>query len=377
MPDYHAQLVRIKAKLPLAREADPQLKVFGANGHKYHTAGPVPENHLRTLEQQYGIELPADYRQFLREIGPGAGPFYGLYAPGSHLGMLDTTPAVALPRPSPLRPRLSAAEWTVLTQPFEDDDMSDADYQLETDRLFAGIWPLGTQGCSYYHGLLLHGEHRGRVVNLDVERGQPKFAYEANFLDWYERWLDEVINGTLLRDGPSWFGYQRGGTEAELLAGYRAAPNPTEQEEYLIGLARLPAASTATAQVLAAACASTYPAVARQALAMLTKFDYQQARPRLKSLWPGDSLLVYKLLNWYAKPYAEEWVAELQATFALPDPHQELFSFATYVAQECTTDLSAAIQPWLKHPKLGAQAEYTLREIAGKRRLWERVRPGK
>ena len=383
MPDYHAQLARLKAKLPQARAADLQLKVFGAKGHKYRITGPVAEGDLQAFEQRYGVELPADYRQFMREIGPGAGPFYGLYAPGTHANALCGQPETLLRQPSRWHPRMSTAEWDALTLPFEDEEMPDADYERETDALFAGLLPIGSQGCTYYHALVLAGPHRGRVVNLDVERYLPRFAYETNFLDWYERWLDETIDGTLLRDGPTWFGYQRGGTEAQLAAGFRAATDPTEQAEYLMGFIRLAAADPATVALLAEASASPHPGVARQALALLTKFDYQRARPLLKALWASDPLRVYELLHWYAKPHAEEWVPELQATLTAPEVSNRLFDFATYVAEACATDLSALIRPWVAHPnqKLGKQAAYVLQKMASRPkpqqrlwRFWERMR---
>jgi hypothetical protein len=77
-----------------------------------------------------------------------------------------------------------------------------------------------------YHGLVVTGPHTGRVVNFDQEcSGPPVFAFELDFLGWYERWLDEVIDGDLFQKGPSWFGYTRGGPESELLAGCRQRPD--------------------------------------------------------------------------------------------------------------------------------------------------------
>ena len=175
----------------------------------------------------------------MQEIGPGAGPFYGLYNPCQHAADL-VTDSQALQQPSHWKPSMSGEEWTALTLPFEPECMSDADFEQAPDALFAGLLPLGTQGCTYYHALVVSGQYQGRVVNLDEERCQPRFAYESNFLDWYERWLDEILDGTLLRDGSTWFGYQRGGTEDELLAGFQAAADPKQQREYLVGLTRLP-----------------------------------------------------------------------------------------------------------------------------------------
>ena len=89
----------------------------------------------------------------------------------------------------------------------DDEEMSDEEFDKEMGNIFSGILPIGSQGCTYLHGIILNGKHKGKVVNLDISRQKPKFTYENNFLDWYERWLDEVISEELLKDGPSWFGY--------------------------------------------------------------------------------------------------------------------------------------------------------------------------
>lgn len=376
MPDYHAQIVRIKTKLPQAQAADSQYQVFGADGHRYRTKGPIPAPDLLALEQRYGISLPDDYRLFLQEVGPGAGPFYGLYDPRQHAADL-VTDLQALRQPSQWKPNMSEEEWDALTLPFEPEDMSDADFEQETDALFAGLLALGTQGCTYYHALVVSGEYRGRVVNLDEERNLPKFAYESNFLDWYERWLDEILDGTLLGKRAGWFGYRRGGTEAELVAGFRAATTSQQQREYLIGLTRLLAVSPATLDQLTHACTSPDAEVSVQALQCLTQFDYSRARLLLKARWLTDPLGVAQFVHWYAKEHAEDWVTEIITVFTTPNPDPELFDFATYLAQNCATDLTKLIQPFIMHPNpmLSKQAAYIVQKMAENQpSIWQCIR---
>ena len=376
MPDYHAQIARIRTKLPQAQAADPQHKVFGADGHQYQTTGPVPAADLLALEQRYGISLPDDYRLFMQEIGPGAGPFYGLYDPRQHAADLVTNPQ-AMQQPSQWKPNMSDEEWATLILPFAPDDMSDADFEQATDALFAGLLALGTQGCTYYHALVVSGYYRGRVVNLDEERYLPRFAYESNFLDWYERWLDEILDGTLMGERAGWFGYRRGGTEAELMAGFQTAPDPEQQREFLLGLTRLPAVSSATLDQLIQASASPDPEISLQAIQCLTQFDYARARPLLKAVWPTEPLRVAKFVYWYAKDHAEDWVTEISSVFTTPNPDPELFNFSTYLAQTCVTDLTPLIQPFINHPdsKLSKQAVYIIPKIAENRpSVWQRIR---
>lgn len=376
MLSYHVQIARIKSKLTQAQAADSQYKVFGASGHRYRIAGPVPAPDLLALEQRYNIKLPDDYRLFMQEIGPGAGPFYGLYDPRQHAADLVTN-SQALGQPSHWKPDMSEEEWAALTLLFEPEYMSADDFEQATDALFAGLLALGTQGCTYYHALVVSGQYRGRVVNLDEERCQPRFAYESNFLDWYERWLDEILDGTLLGERAGWFGYRRGGTEAEIMTGFRTATDSQKQYEYLVGLTRLPAVSPATLDQLIQAYASPNAEVSLQALQCLTQFDYSRARPLLKERWAITPLRVLQLVHWYAKEYAEDWVPEIQTVFKTANPTPKLFDFASYLAKTCSTDLTPLLRPFVNHPnpQLSNQAVYSIRQIAESRpTIWQRIR---
>jgi hypothetical protein len=216
---------------------------------------------------------------------------------------------------------------------------------------------------------VVSGEYRGRVVNLDEERNLPKFTYESNFLDWYERWLDAIPDCTLLREGPTWFGYQRGGTEAELMAGFRAATDPKQQREFLLGLTRLPSVSSDTLNQLIQTTASPDPALRLQAIQCLTQFDYSRARPFLKALWPTEPLHVAKYVYWYDKEHTGDWVPEIRTVFTTASPDPELFDFASYLAKTCATDLTLLIRPFINHPdsRLNKQAIYIIQKIAENR----------
>ncbi|MCO6508870.1 MAG: hypothetical protein J6578_08805 [Snodgrassella sp.] len=63
----------------------------------------------------------------------------------------------------------------------------------------------------------MQGEHTGKVVNLSFDHQLPTFTFEDNFLDWYERWLDEVISGKLSNRESGWFGHTVAGSEKQLL----------------------------------------------------------------------------------------------------------------------------------------------------------------
>jgi len=220
---HSEQIERIKFKLSVAKKKDIGLKVFGAKDHKYKVGKAASEEKINNFEKEYSIELPLCYRSFLAEIGNGgisyrnssAGPYYGIFSLGSDIDELVENPSKYLSKQCILTPSITDEEWKELNRKIdENEDISDEDYDIERGKIFGGVLPIGSQGCSYIHAIILNGNHKGRVLNLDLDWQKPRFTYEDNFLDWYERWLDEVILG-VLHDSPSWFGY--GERESKIL----------------------------------------------------------------------------------------------------------------------------------------------------------------
>ena len=255
------QLQRIQQKLAQAKAADKDLEVFGASSHKYHLNPPVSEAEVLAFEEKYGISLPEDYRAFVQTIGDinaqkletMAGPYYGLSAFGTQVDdLLYEGSEIYLKAPCALSPDMTKEEWEALSDPLlmseEDDEDFEEDeeegyvievednYIEECGKVFGGLLPLGSQGCTYYHALVLNGKYAGRVVNVDLDLAQPKFAFEINFLDWYERYLDEVISGQLLDDRPTWFGYHRGEAAEVLLNEYQHTTDRKTQTNCLDGV---------------------------------------------------------------------------------------------------------------------------------------------
>lgn len=213
-----SQIARIKLKLSIAKKIDSKREVFGASDHKYRLGTPLSEEEIVSFEKAHSITLPECYRVFLKRIGNGgvsyrksaAGPFYGIYPLGGDVDELVENPKRVLKNKVIISPKHTEKELKSMFSIFENlDEMSDEEYDLATEKIFSGILPIGSQGCSCLHAILLNGEYKGRVVNLDLNMEIPHFSYEDNFLDWYERWLDEVISKYLISDRPTWFGYEK------------------------------------------------------------------------------------------------------------------------------------------------------------------------
>ena len=75
-----AWMKRILKLLEQAKAKDPYFDRFGARSHQYKLSAPVSEEKIQEFEEQNGVQLPEEYRNFLMLIGNGgAGPYYGLY----------------------------------------------------------------------------------------------------------------------------------------------------------------------------------------------------------------------------------------------------------------------------------------------------------
>lgn len=222
MDKLNSQISRINEKLKLARLKDSKFKAFGSSSHQYKIGKPLHEKTIKNFEEKYNIILPASYKSFLSKIGNGgrklsghensnsaAGPFYGIFALGESVDIIIPYPYDYLSQMPSISPDTTEEEWNNLTKKINDDEIGDKEYDEELGKIYSGILPIGSQGCTYYHGILLNGKHKGKVVNIDLDCLKPKFTFENNFLDWYERWLDETISGELLKDDSMWFGYSK------------------------------------------------------------------------------------------------------------------------------------------------------------------------
>jgi hypothetical protein len=77
----------IRSALQLLRDGGASESVFGAKRHKFVANPCLSEREIIEFETTHGLSLPADYRNFLMNVGNGgAGPAYGLFK----LGEMDS-----------------------------------------------------------------------------------------------------------------------------------------------------------------------------------------------------------------------------------------------------------------------------------------------
>ena len=368
------QLIRIQQKLAQAKEADKKLEVFGADAHQYHLNPPVSEEKVRAFEEKYGLQLPECYRAFMLTIGDAkakksdfiAGPYYGLYAFGTSLdSLLYEKIETYLKAPCNLSPDMTKEEWETLSDPLlpseEDEEDDDDKYFAERAKVFGGLLPLGSQGCTYEHALVLNGKYAGRVVNIDLELAQPKFAFETNFLDWYERYLDEVISGQLLDDRPTWFGYHRGEPTEVLLTEYEHTTDRKTQTDCLDGVyhKRPPLSEKVLDRI------ETLISLNNEdrdfLIEILCQSSYERAKPYLQTLVTEKPKKVFQYIWWYAQDHCADWVPAVKEH--LPTiTDEETFNFATYLLTEATDNFEEDILPFTNNvnPRIRLTAYYTL-----------------
>jgi HEAT repeats/SMI1 / KNR4 family (SUKH-1) len=194
---------RILQKLQQARQR--KLSCFGSNSHGFRLNHPLSEADLQAFETSHNIRLPDDYRMFLAHAGNGgAGPYYGIFPLDKWDDfadwVVDEKPDNFLSLPCPLHSKMD------LTEDWEDGFVEGTAYQ--------GTLSLGSQGCTYAMQLIVSGSAVGQVIYVDADGQIPYIIREPDFLSWYERWLDELLQGYKLE----WFGYGISGDEDRFLS---------------------------------------------------------------------------------------------------------------------------------------------------------------
>lgn len=276
------RIKRILEKLEQVRQKG--LTCFGADSHRFRLHPPIDEAALSHFEEEHHINLPNDYRSFLKLAGNGgAGPYYGIYKLDEWKDFIDWTsdevPTDILALPCPLHPQMSR----------------EADWESQFRNCvspYQGMISIGSQGCTYAMGLIVTGEYASRVVYLDADGQSPYVVREPDFLSWYERWLDELLGGNDMLC----FGYGVGGDESHLLQLLR--DNLTSDEdrvEATNAVGRLPHISQHAQVVICDLLRHHVPGVRAGACAAVEKFAVADAKAIIPTLLNDESSMVRKV----------------------------------------------------------------------------------
>ncbi|PBJ07290.1 SMI1/KNR4 family protein [Flavobacterium sp. ACN6] len=370
-----SQIERIKKKLILAKDTDSDFEVFAADSHNYVVGEAVPNENILKFESDYNISLPECYKAFLMHIGNGgmsyeksaAGPGYGIFPFGKNIAeFVYSNPENSLKQDCKIHPEMSDDFWKELNKKI-DGDISDEDFEDELGEIFAGILPIGTEGCTYYYGLILNGEFKGRVVNIDVDRRKPYFAFESDFLDWYERWLDE-ITAENANDDNDLFNHTLGGVVTHILEVYKSADDEEIKLECLFAILKKKKIVSQTLDILEKEYKSSKDKIQKKLLQILTKFDYNRAYPYLMEFAKEDTLSVFQFVFWYAKDRSTDWLEFIQENIERIND-EETFQFCTYLLKEMKLDYGVMIVPFAfnENEEIRRQLYYSLGQLENKK----------
>lgn len=371
------QINRIKKKLSQVKAIDKDLDVFGADAHEYGIGNCVTIDEVRAFEKKHNIVLPESYTLFVTQIGNGnildygycggaAGPYYGIFPFGEMLDELGTGYNNAhLANPCIVTPEMEEEQWSelmkeVYPETSDDNEQSDEEYYRLQSKVYGGLLPIGTQGCAISTALVLNGPNAGRIVYCGNDE-KPIYAYESNFLDWYERWLDEIISGDLLAEGAGWFGYSKGGKIEDLWNQYKVANDKEEKLSLIRGLICKREISNIILKEIVEELKVSSVGLALELARLVAKYDYNMAKESLFALVEENLLHVVQSVYWYAKEHSLEWFALLsQKMKAIKD--LETFNFCSYLLKETGKDYGYLLESALmsENQQIKAYAFYAL-----------------
>lgn len=348
MNPFSEQAARIRKKILQAAKVDTNFQVFGASSHRYVLNPPVSEAKVLQFEAQYRIQLPACYRTFLTEVGNGgAGPFYGIYPLGKDINEFCYDESFDFLRNDcMLYPKMTDEYWDAFVNKLENED--DAPYETLAGVVFGGLLPIGHQGCTYYHVLVLNGIWEGKVVNMDYDLQKPKFTFDDNFLDWHERWLDEIIIPDLRRNEGYWFGYTLGGSVEQLWNQYKNSSDQIFQEDCLIAINRLAHLSKAILALLENEFLNDKGKFKRLLLQILCEQHHPKIKVYLTEYAKTDFSEVAGLIHHHFKKQSADYLDLIKEHIGTVNDGMT-FSYCCFVLQKMKRDYGLIILPFASH----------------------------
>lgn len=194
----------LPASLRHLRRREDEFVIFGAYTHLYRSQ-PQDEAEVAAVEADLGIEFPADYRDFLCQVGAGAGPYHGLMDMAELWDWAeDMKPAEEFPFTKADADRVHR-EWR--------DWLRDPDggwfkgIEVRSAEL-PGCVAISEQGCGGFTMLVTTGELAGSLWDMDewgwmtahtARSGRPSpdeaidLGPTPTFTAWYEAWLTESL----------------------------------------------------------------------------------------------------------------------------------------------------------------------------------------
>ncbi len=253
------QVNRIKEKMPKALICDMNFTNFGAKNHKYIWNKPCSEEDLKKFEKENLVEIPRSYRIFLSAISNG-GPFFGcgLYS------LEDIRIYGNIKKDSIFYPEMTEEEFDKIQNEFNKEDSID-------DPNYDGLLIIGTIAYTYDFAIIVSGKYKGRILLTDGNMERPfQFVHDENFLDYYERWIDDLTSGMNMTR----FDISYPGDEEELIKKFNETKDELERYYLFMSIIRFKNPSKEAIDLCKDICSSDYGEdIKERALIRLYKFE--------------------------------------------------------------------------------------------------------
>ncbi|MDG4859565.1 SMI1/KNR4 family protein [Streptomyces sp. T-3] len=172
----------VRTRLREMAAQDPGRERFGADTHRYELTAALPEAEIGAFEEHHGVDLPAEYRSFVAQVGNGpAGPGHGLMP-------------LTVPRPEAGDEQAVDDLWAEdrlpgrIAAPFPLAEPLPGPLKASADELTRGTLLLAEEGCGMFIRLILNGPRAGEVWRIDPDWGGFVPA-RGGFRAWYTEWL--------------------------------------------------------------------------------------------------------------------------------------------------------------------------------------------
>jgi hypothetical protein len=198
----------------LTRLRGSRRNVFGANGHHFVLNPPLDGNTVWSFEDQHGISLPDDYRQFITGIGNGgAGPFYGVFPLGQMDGLGESLEpwresdglVGKLSESFPLADAwndlsgMPSAELMASDETEYERQLAEFENRYWSVSKVNGAMPICHQGCALRIWLIVSGSEAGhlwrdgRADDTGLSPLCSRDGSRATFSSWYLEWLEDCL----------------------------------------------------------------------------------------------------------------------------------------------------------------------------------------
>jgi hypothetical protein len=220
MSERHTDRMRVlRAKLAELGERDRNYNIRGARYHRYQSL-PAELDDVRTAEARTGYSLPDQYRDWLLEVGYGAGPDWGLLplVAERHLQiqMSGTTTLHKQPmifdlsaedRPYPIGEIADISELT----PEDCADRIKRDQTFVTAQSAKGLLAICEADYGSFDAIVAAGPMRGAIVHWLFDLGAMVYPETCgagfwfgslDYFTWMETWLDRSLDSLQSKTKP-------------------------------------------------------------------------------------------------------------------------------------------------------------------------------